>query len=342
MMKKQLGVALLLCGVSWTAGAQLNFADGSSQSTAGQPQYVSTVVVSPVGTDAQNGTALKNVYDATFGPTPVLIKVEPGVFDLGTSRIVLRSGISIEGSGINSTIIRSSFDSSSNGVLEHAEAGSIELSRFSLELGTPGSGIGIFLGSTTSARISEVSVRVTGAPTAITGIRQDSGTLELRDCLIDLSAAPGKGLEAQGASASIRGLSVRSNAIAAGIVDGIEKDGSCILSLRDSSIQLTNATTGFFVRALNVIGTPSEVTVSNTELVASGISTGIYGAIALAITGTVDVRNSRLVAVNTGGTALSAASVTGGIRVGASQVVGNTLGSVTLVLCYNGSFAAIP
>jgi hypothetical protein len=66
--------------------------------------YKSTVVVSPVGTPQQNGTALKNALEGIMGASatnPYLLKIEPGVYDLGSSDtpLMMKPWVDIEGSG---------------------------------------------------------------------------------------------------------------------------------------------------------------------------------------------------------------------------------------------------
>ncbi len=81
-----------------------------SNANAFQPGYRRTVVVSPVGTEAQNGAALlaalAGITDAS-ATNPYLIKIEPGVYDIGASSIVMKSHVDIMGSGSNVTRITS-------------------------------------------------------------------------------------------------------------------------------------------------------------------------------------------------------------------------------------------
>jgi hypothetical protein len=70
---------------------------------------VRTVIVSPVGTDVQNGTALRNAISG-LAPSPAptarwLIHVEPGRFDLGATPLTLPSSVDLEGSGQDMTTI---------------------------------------------------------------------------------------------------------------------------------------------------------------------------------------------------------------------------------------------
>ena len=76
--------------------------------------YKRTVVVSPTGTDIENGTALKDalagINDAS-ATNPYLLKIEPGIYDLGSlqiSRLDMQSFVDVEGSGEGVTTITSS------------------------------------------------------------------------------------------------------------------------------------------------------------------------------------------------------------------------------------------
>jgi hypothetical protein len=83
--------------------------DGKS-STDFAAAYKSTVVVSPVGTNAENGTAL---LDALTGITdasaskPYLIHIEPATYDLGNGSLSMKPFVDIEGSGELNTVITS-------------------------------------------------------------------------------------------------------------------------------------------------------------------------------------------------------------------------------------------
>jgi hypothetical protein len=70
--------------------------------------YRRTVVVSPVGTETENGAALLNalasITDASDS-NRYLVHIEPGVYDLSTTRLDMKSHVDIEGSGEKVTII---------------------------------------------------------------------------------------------------------------------------------------------------------------------------------------------------------------------------------------------
>lgn len=72
--------------------------------------YKRTVVVSPVGSATDNGAALTNalngITDAS-ATNPYLLKIEPGVYDLGSSSLNMKPWVDIEGSGEGVTTLTS-------------------------------------------------------------------------------------------------------------------------------------------------------------------------------------------------------------------------------------------
>jgi hypothetical protein len=68
------------------------------------------VIVSPIGTATQNGTALLNALaniTAASTNNPYLLKIEPGVYDLITSTLFMKPYVDVEGSGESVTTITS-------------------------------------------------------------------------------------------------------------------------------------------------------------------------------------------------------------------------------------------
>ncbi len=90
----------------------------NSDSTGG---YVRTVVVSPADTPTDSGQALISAVNSIPDPNegrPFLVKIEPGVYDLGTGSLKMREYVDIEGSGQNATIITSTaFDNWDTGTI---------------------------------------------------------------------------------------------------------------------------------------------------------------------------------------------------------------------------------
>lgn len=72
-----------------------------------QPRYVRTVVVSPVGTPTENGSALISALQGITATEtePYLLKIEPGKYELQTFGLSMKQYVDIEGSGQNVTLI---------------------------------------------------------------------------------------------------------------------------------------------------------------------------------------------------------------------------------------------
>jgi hypothetical protein len=90
--------------------------------------YARTVIVSPVGSDAQNGNALLAALAGITGASsssPYLLKIEPGRYDLGTQSLTMQEWVDVEGSGeLVTTITASGHTTSTTGTVvgaDHAE-----------------------------------------------------------------------------------------------------------------------------------------------------------------------------------------------------------------------------
>ena len=73
--------------------------------------YARTMVVCQVGDQSQNGESLLVIIEVLPEPGDLeesrLLKIEPGVYDLGEASLVMKSWMDIEGSGERTTVIRS-------------------------------------------------------------------------------------------------------------------------------------------------------------------------------------------------------------------------------------------
>ena len=76
------------------------------QGPKGDPTYARTILVSPVGTDIQAGTALLSALDSITDASAAkryLLKLEPGNYNLVRNRLSMKPFVDIEGSGPQST-----------------------------------------------------------------------------------------------------------------------------------------------------------------------------------------------------------------------------------------------
>jgi hypothetical protein len=73
-----------------------------------QRAYTKTLVVSPRATAVTSGNALKNALAGISGASAsnrFLVKVEPGIYDMGSSKLQMKEFVDIEGSGIGATTL---------------------------------------------------------------------------------------------------------------------------------------------------------------------------------------------------------------------------------------------
>jgi len=95
-------------------GAEQKAADSEKldgfDSTDFAKAYKRTVVVSPVGTAAQNGQALLDAHSGITDASaskPYLIHIEPATYDIGLSPLTMKEWVDIQGSGELNTVINS-------------------------------------------------------------------------------------------------------------------------------------------------------------------------------------------------------------------------------------------
>ncbi|MEM9558366.1 MAG: hypothetical protein AAGC60_29200 [Acidobacteriota bacterium] len=158
-----------------------------------------TIIVGGGGTDAANGTALLTAVNDALAAVPApsagnpwLIKVEPGIFDLGSQTLQLQSWIDIEGSGRNATFIRSGGSvfvpapatvNAASGV--NSELRNLTVQYFSNIVG----GIGI-QNASTELKLTQVNVEVEASDSA-TGVLSTAGNPRLSAVFSRVSSTNG-------------------------------------------------------------------------------------------------------------------------------------------------------
>jgi len=115
------GVAVcisLMCFITPTRGA--NIVIGGNSTDIGTIIFVSP---KPGDTPTTAGTALLNLVNGITDNSetnPYLIKVGPGIYDLGTGSLQMKEYVDIEGSGENTTVITGHIDNQNSGVVKGA------------------------------------------------------------------------------------------------------------------------------------------------------------------------------------------------------------------------------
>jgi hypothetical protein len=171
-------------GLLVSNGGGVKFADGSVQSSAAHPRWKRIAYVDPHGDGDYTDPAAAMADLGTWCPgastlAPCLVKVLPGDYDVGTTPVVMHPGVDLEGSGLNTTVIR--------GAVPGISTGLIVLSSFSevrsLTLINSGTGaanaVGIY-SSSADPFVDDVLVYVSGASDVNVGIRSLDGIPTIR------------------------------------------------------------------------------------------------------------------------------------------------------------------
>ncbi|MEM9558363.1 MAG: hypothetical protein AAGC60_29185 [Acidobacteriota bacterium] len=134
------------------------------------PPYDRTIIVGGSGTDLVNGTNLLNAITAALAsPTPPsptnpwLIKVEPGIFDLGSQVLEMQNFLDIEGSGRNATFIRSDGAAAVQRKTVNVAAGvDAELRNLTVQYFATASGAGV-VNESSELKLTQVNIEVEAA-----------------------------------------------------------------------------------------------------------------------------------------------------------------------------------
>lgn len=177
--------------------------------------YQQTVIVSPTpGNAVASGNALlaavSGLPAASWG-TRYLVKIEPGVYDLQTTPLVMRRWVDIEGSGRETTLLRGRGlpGPASTGVVHGAD--NAELRSLSIHVFDDESAIGI-LNDGSSGRFTDLQITATSAQSCW-GIRNLNGSEpQIKDIGIYVQCSSyNSGLTARSASrVSLEDVSIRS------------------------------------------------------------------------------------------------------------------------------------
>ncbi len=144
------------------AGSGIVFPDGSTQTSVGVT-YARTELVSPAGTPARSGAALLAALAALNDASetaPALIRIEPGVYDLGSQPLQMKPWVDIEGSGQSMTLLKGGVDGLESGVV--VGASNAELRLLGVENTGPGTYCTAIFNKGCSPRIYRVTARASG------------------------------------------------------------------------------------------------------------------------------------------------------------------------------------
>lgn len=157
------------------ANSGFQFPDSTVQLTASVPEHKRIVILSPVGTPAENGAALLSAI-AGVSPTanePYMLKIEPGVYDVGSNQVSTKAYLDVEGSGQTSTRIKGTYPAQGalSGffqVVKNSELRMLTVENYGGGIHSY-TGIQVFLNEA-NVRISDVTVLVHSGTSGHTGI----------------------------------------------------------------------------------------------------------------------------------------------------------------------------
>lgn len=230
-----------------------------------------TIVVSPVpGNPGASGAALENAVaqtSASSASDPWLIKLEPGLFEVG-STLQMGPYLHIEGSGEGVSVITKNGDSSTNGGTIRM-ADNSELRRLTVEnRGAAAYAIAINAQGVVNVRLSHVTATASeGSPTTYAVMLDSaSGAIE-HSTVIGGGSNPAVGLiAAAGSSLTVRGTHVISNST--GVTNGQSdvRIVDCIIEAHGT----TGNVLGVYVAGYGNIPTSNGSLIMNTLAVADG------------------------------------------------------------------------
>ncbi len=211
--------------------------------------YRRTVVVSPIGTATENGAALLNalvgITDAS-ATNPYLLHIEPGVYDLITDTLQMKSFVDIEGSGEDVTTITAAGTTEGTDSLwpksTLAGADNAEL-RFLTVRNTGGNENAVAIyNRETSPRLTHVTVIASGGISQTLGVFNNGGSSQMLDMTITAIGNPNvTGVFIfRGASPTLMNVSITASAPPGWNAIGVKINFSSP-TIRNSTIASSNA-----------------------------------------------------------------------------------------------------
>ncbi len=130
-----------------------------------QKKYSRVAVVAQSGGDYTSPVAAMNDSANWCVATPCLLKIVPGIYDIGTESVHMQGGIDIEGSGENTTVIQGNIDSYMAGVVIGSSNAEIRLLTVQNVGGNNSSSVAIYnaFSSTQISNITAVSSAIGAA-----------------------------------------------------------------------------------------------------------------------------------------------------------------------------------
>jgi len=215
------------------------------------PPYARTVIVVSGGTPTSNGTNLLSALAAVTtasASNPWLLKVEPGIYDLGVNQLVAKAYVDIEGSGRDATIITSAAQGNGGpGATVLVYSGTqAEMRELTVKNTSPGMCRGLYVLSDGFV-LSRVNVDVNAGDQSVAfEIVNSSPSLSDVSIKIQTAQAGATGLSMWSSSSRIEHLAVQISSSNSGVT-GISIGGSSYPTMNRIDVNLLSSLTAFGV-----------------------------------------------------------------------------------------------
>ncbi|HEX3525688.1 MAG TPA: hypothetical protein VH988_01350 [Thermoanaerobaculia bacterium] len=215
-------------------------------------RFGETILVGPGATPAASGTALLNALTSiadNAASKPYLIKIEPGIYDLGTTTLNMKSYVDLEGSGQQATIIQGAGAADFSIAVVNAAASS-ELRDLQVK-STGGSSDGVavpLLITTTNTNVRRVTVTASGPSTcSLWGIRLVNMTGEINDVTANLSGGNlGQGITSKGfGTPKIHRAHITVTNSASTAYGFLATDGGAFPEIEDTRVEVNGGPTAY-------------------------------------------------------------------------------------------------
>lgn len=322
------------------------FPDSSVQLTASFPEHKRIVIVSPLGSASENGAALLSAI-AEISPSvsePYMLKIEPGVYDVGPNQIYNKEYLDIEGAGQALTRIKGTYPAvgARNGFFE--VEGNSELRMLTVENYGGGAsnytGIQVFLGEA-NVRLSDITVLVNSGTQTHTGVEVFEDGTVLRNVTVTVKGGGGTvGLVLNSSDVVVDGANIRA-------VDGsygnwgVVLTGSHRSTIMNAIIEASGTASSENIGLDNRTGSSPGIFNSTIRAFGASNNYAIYNNGATLNGGDIEIHNSRLSGENL--SVLNESSNNAYIAVSQLKgLVSNTgIGGVKCVGAYNEDFNSL-
>lgn len=297
--------------------------------------YTHTLIVSPDADPAEAGRMLRQVVAGIADPSATnayLVKIEPGIYDLGANSLFMRPYVDIEGSGEGVTTITAALGSGSGTVVG---ANNSELRYATVKnTGEAGQQVVAIFSDSTSPRLDHVTAVASGGAENY-GIHTSNGAIRLSY----VTATATGGAQTFGVINFNSVMTVTDSAFSgagAAVNYGLVSTAGGSMRMNSSTVTASGGTIAIGVRIYNGSHTLADMTISATG---GTESTGIYNGQKSSLP-TTNVLQSRVT-----GSTNSIFSIGGAIKVGASQLTGPAgtfdIGTIACVMSFSGSYSPL-